>query len=141
MTKSGKIKPAPYKKICDWVVEAWNEIPDEVIGNAFVHNGWEQAHNGNDTSVLHQVLRDVVDNNIVRGYQRRATPEQAAQHNEIVAVFREQMLAGYDVDSEAEFLEEDGFDFYRLQGSTRPTCFVEGECRLSMKWVFCQPMM
>ena len=35
MTKSGKIKPAPYKKICDWVVEAWNEIPDEVIRNNF----------------------------------------------------------------------------------------------------------
>ena len=40
----------------------------------------------------------------------RATPEQAAQHNEIVAVIREQMLAGDDVDSEAEFLEDD-FDF------------------------------
>ena len=117
MTKSGKIKPAPYKKICDWVVEAWNEIPDGVIGNAFVHNGWEQAHNGNDTSVLHQVLRDVVDNNIVRGYQRRATPEQAAQHNELVAVIREEMLAGDDADSEDELSEEDDFDFYRLQAA------------------------
>ena len=61
----------------------------------------------NDTSVLHQVLRYVVDNNIIRGYQRRATPEQAAQLNEIVAVIREQMLAGDDVVSEAKFLEED----------------------------------
>ena len=99
------------------------------------------AHNGNDTSVLHQVLRHVVDNNIIHGYQRSATPEQAAQHNEMVAVIREQVLAGDDVDSEAEFLEEDDFDFYRLQGSTRPTCLMEGECRLSMKWVFRQLMM
>ena len=80
-TNSGKISPAPYSLICDWVVKAWNEIPPEAISNAFIHNGWEQAFNGNDTKVLHETLRDIVEKNIVRGYQRRATPKQVEAHN------------------------------------------------------------
>ena len=51
LTAAGKITPAPYAKICDWVVKAWNAVPPESIGNAFVHNGWSQAFNRNDTSV------------------------------------------------------------------------------------------
>ena len=66
LTKSGKIAPAPYSKICDWVVRAWDKVQPDTIGNAFLHNGWRQAFNGNDTSVLHTTLRDLVDKNIVR---------------------------------------------------------------------------
>ena len=113
ITDSGKIQPAPYSKICDWVVKAWNAIPAETIGNAFVHNGWEQAFNGHDTSVLHSSLRDIVDNNIVRGYQRRASPQQAEAHNEIVRSVREHLF-GEDVESSDDFSDQDDFDFYKL---------------------------
>ena len=113
-TESGKMQPAPYSKIIDWVVKAWNAIPPEVIGNAFVQNGWEQAFNGHDTSVLHSTLRDVVENNIVRGYQRRVSPQEAAEHNEVVESIREQMF-GDDVSSAEDISDEDDFDFYRLQ--------------------------
>ena len=72
MTKEGKIQPAPYSKICEWVVSAWAAIPTQVIINSFSDNGWDQVYNRNNTSVLHATLRDIVDNNIVQGYQRRA---------------------------------------------------------------------
>ena len=45
LTKSGKIAPAPYKRICDWVVAAWDKEKPETVGNAFSHNGWHQAYN------------------------------------------------------------------------------------------------
>ena len=61
LTKTGKIQPAPYGKICDWVVAAWAAIPAEVIVNSFVDNGWDQFFNRNDTTVLHTTLRDIVD--------------------------------------------------------------------------------
>ena len=80
--------------------------PPEVIGNAFVQNGWEQAFNGHNTSVLHSTLRDVVENNIVRGYQRRVSPQEAAEHNEVVESIREQMF-GDDLSSAEDFLDED----------------------------------
>ena len=88
--------------------------PPEVIGKAFVQNGWEQAFNGHDTSVLHSTLRDVVENNIVRGYQRRVSPQEAAEHNEVVESIREQMF-GDDVSSAEDISDKDDFDFYRLQ--------------------------
>ena len=114
-TNSGKISPAPYSLICDWVVKAWNEIPPEAISNAFIHNGWEQAFNGNDTKVLHGTLRDIVENNIVRGYQRRATPQQVEAHNLMVTQTRHELNYGDDFDSAGDFSDEDDFDFYRLQ--------------------------
>ena len=49
------------------MVKAWNDIPPEAISNAFIHNGWEQALNGNGTKVLHGTLREIVENNSVRG--------------------------------------------------------------------------
>ena len=119
LTAAGKIKPAPYKQICDWVVAAWNKVDPQTIINSFVHNGWEQAFNGNDTSVLHQTLRDVVENNVVRGYQRRAAPDEIEPHNLNQELARRYLEIASDVDSDdenASVVEElDDFDFYRLQ--------------------------
>ena len=116
---SGKIKPAPYAQICDWVVAAWKKIDKQVIVNSFVQNGWQQAFNKNDTSVLHSTLRELVDNNITRGYQRRPDPEMVEAHNVNIAEIKGTMFFGDDVDdAEAEdgaLDEEDDFDFYRLQ--------------------------
>ena len=83
-----------------------NAVPPESIGNAFVHNGWSQAFNRIDTSVLHTVLRDIVENNIVRGYQRRATPQQVQEHNEMVAQTRVELHYGDDVDSADESTDD-----------------------------------
>ena len=84
-----------------------------------MHNGWEQAFNGNDTSVLHQTLRDVVENNVVRGYQRRAAPDEIEPHNLNQELARRYLEIASDVDSDdenASVVEElDDFDFYRLQ--------------------------
>jgi len=83
------------------------------------HNGWEQAFNNNDTSVLHQTLRDIVDNNIVRGFQRRAAPEEVGPHNYFTELAKKYLQVSSNVDSDDEHddvLEElDDFDFYRLQ--------------------------
>ena len=119
LTDAGKIKPAPHKLICDWVVAAWAKVDTTTIINSFVHNGWEQAFNNNDTSVLHQTLRDIVDNNIVRGFQIRAAPEEVGPHNYFTELAKKYLQVSSDVDSDDEHddvLEElDDFDFYRLQ--------------------------
>ena len=125
LTDAGKIKPAPYKLICDWVVAAWAKVDTTTIINSFVHNGWEQAFNNNDTSVLHQTLRDIVDNNIVRGFQRRAAPEEVGPHNYFAELAKKYLQVSSDVDSDDEHddvLEElDDFDFYRLQQQDKNT--------------------
>ena len=81
LTKAGKIAPAPYSKICDWVVKAWEKVQPDTIGNSFSHNGWFQAFNNNDTSVLHTTLRELVEKNVIRGLQRRHCPEEVEAHN------------------------------------------------------------
>ena len=111
LTKSGKIAPAPYKRICDWVVAAWDKVKPETVGNAFSHNGWHQAYNQNDTSVLHTTLKDLVERNIVRGFQRRHSPEEVESHNLNLEMAKDGL---YSDDDEFEG-EPDDFDFYRLQ--------------------------
>ena len=119
LTMTGKIKPAPSSKMCDWVVVAWRKLEPDFIKKSFVETGWEQAFNGNDTSVLHSTLRELVDHNIIRGYQRRPDPDEAAAHNLNIQTIRDSMMLGDDVDDIEQADEavesEDDFEFYRLQ--------------------------
>ena len=36
---TGKLKQAPYSKICDWVVAAWSKLGPDLIGKSFVETG------------------------------------------------------------------------------------------------------
>ena len=51
----------------------------------------------------------------MRGYQKRATPEEVEAHNAVVMQIREEMEFGTDADSAEDEEEIDDFDFYRLQ--------------------------
>ena len=121
LTSHGKMKPAPYSKICDWVVAAWNKIDPQTIINSFTHNGWDQCHNGNGLTAVHGILKDLLENNVVRGYQRRAKVEEIRDHNEAIAIARANLDVplGTDVDSDEEYDSiidaPDDFDFYRLE--------------------------
>ena len=150
-TKTGKMKPAPYSKICDWVVAAWRKLGPDLIKKSFVETGWEQAFNGNDTSVLHSTLRELVDHNIIREYQRRPDPDEAAAHNLNIQTIRDSMMLGDDVDDIEQADEavesEDDFEFYRLQAEenaslattppwphTLPADFVDFSAESSSAW-------
>ena len=76
LTKAGKIAPAPYSKICDWVVKAWEKVQPDTIGNSFSHNGWFQAFNNNDTSVLHTLLCELVDKMLYEVFSVVTTPKK-----------------------------------------------------------------
>lgn len=39
LTPGGKIKRPPIKMLCEWVLEAWNMIPRDIIGKSFKKTG------------------------------------------------------------------------------------------------------
>ena len=57
------------------------------------------------------MLREIVENNIVRGYQRRVSLDEAIQHNEGVDLIREEKMLRDDVDLAEDEEENDYFDF------------------------------
>ena len=98
------------------VFDEVSEVQPDTIGNSFSHNGWFQAFNNNDTSVLHTTLRELVEKNVIRGFQRRHCPEEVEAHNLNAQLAKEGMHLASDIDSDDEFEgEPDDFDFYRLQ--------------------------
>ena len=50
-----------------------------------------------------------MENDSVHGYQRRVSPHEAAEHNEVVESIREQMF-GEDLSSAEDISDEDEFD-------------------------------
>ena len=60
-TRSGRRKRASYEQVANWVVEAWQDIPREMIQNSFKKCGIVAGPDGVNDDDLHTNLKRLLE--------------------------------------------------------------------------------
>jgi hypothetical protein len=62
-TKGGNIKKPAHNIVCKWILEAWNEIPKEMIVKSFKKCGISNAMDGSEDDLFGQEFENIKEDN------------------------------------------------------------------------------
>jgi hypothetical protein len=54
LTKNGNLKKPSYKLICEWIIQAWEEIPSQMVIKSFLKCGISNADDGSQDHFLYE---------------------------------------------------------------------------------------
>jgi len=61
LTKGGNLRKPSYKIICEWIIQAWKEIPTEMVKKSFLKCGISNEMNGQQDNLLYESDDDNLD--------------------------------------------------------------------------------